>query len=541
MISKSPLLSRVVWCAPIAMLGALLVHAQTDLAGFWVFKVPRGDGTFSESYFELKQSGETITGNTVGGRAQLPIDGGAFRDGKLRFTVSFTGRGGQPGATPPTFTTVYEGTLQGGKFAMTMTGGRAGRNGRGPSTGEFERAKAEAAMPPAKIALPELHDIRDNKLARTPPMGWNSWNKFAGAIDDKAVRGIADAMVSSGMQKAGYEYVNIDDTWELDRDANGNITTNTKFPDMKALADYVHSKGLKIGIYSSPGPKTCAGYVASYGHEEQDARTFSAWGIDYLKYDWCSAGTIYSDAEMQAVYQKMGDALLKSRRPILYSLCQYGNNKVWEWGAKVGGNSWRTTGDINDSWQSLDRIGFGTAVPGGIHKQGEPGPPALTQYDIAQSATVGHWNDPDMLEVGNGHMTTDEYKTHFSLWCLLRAPLLAGNDLRDMTDDTKSILMNTDVIAIDQDRAGLPLQRVSQEGNTVVFMRPLKGGDIVVGMFNRGDQPAEIGASWDSLGVAGKRLQVRDLWKHAAVTVNRDRYTDNVPMHGVVILRVTAK
>jgi alpha-galactosidase len=207
----------------------------------------------------------------------------------------------------------------------------------------------------------------------------------------------------------------------------------------------------------------------------------------------------------------------------------------------VGGNSWRTTGDINDSWQSLDRIGFGTAVPGGIHKQGEPGPPALTQYDIAQSATVGHWNDPDMLEVGNGHMTTDEYKTHFSLWCLLRAPLLAGNDLRDMTDDTKSILMNTDVIAIDQDRAGLPLQRVSQEGNTVVFMRPLKGGDIVVGMFNRGDQPAEIGASWDSLGVAGKRLQVRDLWKHAAVTVNRDRYTDNVPMHGVVILRVTAK
>jgi alpha-galactosidase len=541
MISKSPLLSRVVWCAPIAMLGALLVHAQTDLAGFWVFKVPRGDGTFSESYFELKQSGETITGNTVGGRAQLPIDGGAFRDGKLRFTVSFTGRGGQPGATPPTFTTVYEGTLQGGKFAMTMTGGRAGRNGRGPSTGEFERAKAEAAMPPAKIALPELHDIRDNKLARTPPMGWNSWNKFAGAIDDKAVRGIADAMVSSGMQKAGYEYVNIDDTWELDRDANGNITTNTKFPDMKALADYVHSKGLKIGIYSSPGPKTCAGYVASYGHEEQDARTFSAWGIDYLKYDWCSAGTIYSDAEMQAVYQKMGDALLKSRRPILYSLCQYGNNKVWEWGAKVGGNSWRTTGDINDSWQSLDRIGFGTAVPGGIHKQGEPGPPALTQYDIAQSATVGHWNDPDMLEVGNGHMTTDEYKTHFSLWCLLRAPLLAGNDLRDMTDDTKSILMNTDVIAIDQDRAGLPLHRVSQEGNTVVFMRPLKGGDIVVGMFNRGDQPAEIGASWDSLGVAGKRLQVRDLWKHAAVTVTGDRYTDNVPMHGVVILRVTAK
>ena len=525
----------------IVMLGAVFIQAQTDLTGFWVFKVPRGDGTFSESYFELKQSAETITGNTVGGRVQSPVNEGAFRGGKLRFAVSFTGRGGQTGAAPQTFITIYEGTLQDDKFAMTMTGGRGGRNGRGPTTGEFKRVKADAAMPPAKITVPELHDIRDNKLARTPPMGWNSWNKFAGAIDDKAVRGIAGVMVSSGMKKAGYVYVNIDDTWELGRDANGNITSNTKFPDMKALADYVHSKGLRIGIYSSPGPKTCAGYIASYGHEEQDAKTFAAWGIDYLKYDWCSAGTIYTDEDMQAVYQKMGDALLKSGRPILYSLCQYGNNKVWEWGAKVGGNCWRTTGDINDSWQSLDRIGFGPAVPGGIRKQGEPAPPGLTQYDIAQSATVGHWNDPDMLEVGNGHMTTDEYKTHFSLWCLLRAPLLAGNDLRDMTDDTKSILMNTDVIAIDQDRAGLPLKRVSQEGNTVVYMRPLKGGDIVVGMFNRGDQPADITASWDSLGVAGKRLQVRDLWKHAAVTVSGDRYTANVPIHGVVMLRVTAK
>jgi alpha-galactosidase len=541
MMSKSPLLPRVLLCALIVMLGALSIDAQTDLTGFWVFKAPRGDGTFNESYFELKQSGETITGNTVGGRVQSPVNEGAFRDGKLHFAVSFTGRSGQKGGAPQTFTTIYEGTLQGDKLAMTITGGRGARVGRGPITGEFERTTAQAAMPPAKLPLPELHDVRDNKLARTPPMGWNSWNKFAGAIDDKAVRSIADTMASSGMKKAGYVYVNIDDTWELGRDANGNITSNTKFPNMKALADYVHSKGLKIGIYSSPGPKTCAGYAGSYGHEDQDAKTFAAWGIDYLKYDWCSAGTIYTDEDMQAVYQKMGDALLKSGRPILYSLCQYGNNKVWEWGAKVGGNCWRTTGDINDSWQSLDRIGFGTAVPGGIRKQGEPAPPGLTQYDIAQSATVGHWNDPDMLEVGNGHMTTDEYKTHFSLWCLLRAPLLAGNDLRDMTDDTKSILMNTDVIAIDQDRAGLPLKRVSQEGNTVVYMRSLKGGDIAVGMFNHGDQPADVSVSWDPLGVASKKLQVRDVWKHAAVTVSGDKYTANVPAHGVVMLRVTAK
>jgi alpha-galactosidase len=283
------------------------------------------------------------------------------------------------------------------------------------------------------------------------------------------------------------------------------------------------------------------GYQGSFAHELQDALTFAEWGYDYLKYDWCSAGNIYTDEDMQAVYQKMGDALAKSGRPIVYSLCQYGRNKVWEWGAKVGGNCWRTTGDINDSWQSLDRIGFGTQVPGGIRKPGEPAPPGLTQLDIAPSAVVGHWNDPDMLEVGNGHMTTDEYRTHFSLWCLLRAPLLAGNDLRDMTDDTKSILMNTDVIAIDQDPAGLPMKRIAQEGTTVVYMRPLKGGDIAVGMFNRGDQAADIGVTWDSLGVAGKKLQVRDLWKHAAVAVSGDKYTANVPTHGVAMLRVTAK
>src|ERR1017187_36670 len=311
MMSKSPLLPRVLLCALIVMLGALSIDAQTDLTGFWVFKAPRGDGTFNESYFELKQSGETITGNTVGGRVQSPVNEGACRDGKLHFAVSFTGRSGQKGGAPQTFTTIYEGTLQGDKLAMTITGGRGARVGRGPITGEFERTTAQAAMPPAKLPLPELHDVRDNKLARTPPMGWNSWNKFAGAIDDKAVRSIADTMASSGMKKAGYVYVNIDDTWELGRDANGNITSNTKFPNMKALADYVHSKGLKIGIYSSPGPKTCAGYAGSYGHEDQDAKTFAAWGIDYLKYDWCSAGTIYTDEDMQAVYQKMGDALLK--------------------------------------------------------------------------------------------------------------------------------------------------------------------------------------------------------------------------------------
>jgi alpha-galactosidase len=534
-------LRRVVLCAAALSLGALFVYAQTDLTGFWVFKVPRGDGTINESYFELKQGGETITGNALGtaifGRGQTPIGEGTFKGGKLRFTVTSPARGGQGGAPLQGSATTYEGTLAGEKFAMTMTGGRARS---GPVTGELERSTSKAARPPAKLPLPALRDVGDNGLARTPPMGWNSWNKFAGRIDDKTVREIADVMVSSGMKKAGYLYVNIDDTWELGRDANGNITSNNKFPNMKALTDYLHSKGLKAGIYSAPGPKTCAGYEGSFGHEEQDAKTFARWGFDFLKYDWCSAGSVYDDSEVQAVFQPMGEALMKAGRPIVYSL-SYAIFKIWEIGPKVGANLWRTTGDIRDDWQSVEQIGFGPRVAGGIAQPGQPRPPGLTQYDVAQAATVGHWNDPDMLEVGNGHLTTDEYRTHFSLWCLLRAPLLAGNDLRDMTEDTKSILMNTEAIAIDQDPAGLPLKRVSQEGTSVVFMRPLKGGAIAVGLFNRGAEAAEISVTWHALGLAGKKLQARDLWKHQAVPVSGEKYTAMVPTHGVVLLRVTAR
>src|SRR6202044_1931917 len=196
-----------------------------------------------------------------------------------------------------------------------------GRNGLVKSVAE--KVSKEATMPPAPLPLPELKDLPDNGLARTPPMGWNSWNKFAGRVDDTAVRGMADAMVSSGMSKAGYVYINIDDTWELGRDANGNITSNKKFPDMKALVDYVHSKGLKLGIYSSPGPKTCAGYEGSYGHEEQDAKTWADWGVDYLKYDLCSASRVYANADLRPVYQKMGKALERCGRPIIFSLCEY--------------------------------------------------------------------------------------------------------------------------------------------------------------------------------------------------------------------------
>ena len=356
-------------------------------------------------------------------------------------------------------------------------------------------------------------------LALTPPMGWNSWNKFAEKIDDKAVRGVADALVSSGMKDAGYVYVNIDDSWEASRDAQGNIQTNSKFPDMKALADYVHSKGLKIGIYSSPGPKTCADYEGSYQHEEQDAKTWEAWGIDYLKYDWCSAEKVYKPTEMQAVYKKMGDALKATGRPIVFSLCQYGLQNVWEWGGSVGGNLWRTTGDIEDTWKSMSTIGFDKQL--GHEKYAEP----------------GHWNDPDMLEIGNGGMSATEYRTHMSLWAMLAAPLLAGNDLRDMSDATRQILLNKEVIAIDQDKLGRQGRRVSKEAGAEMWMRPLENGDLALAFFNRSEAMVSITAFWEILGLKGKH-KVRDLWAHQDLGAFRDSYSAQVAVHGVVMLRV---
>jgi alpha-galactosidase len=356
-------------------------------------------------------------------------------------------------------------------------------------------------------------------LALTPPMGWNSWNKFADKIDDKTVREIADAMVASGMKDAGYVYINIDDTWEGDRDAQGNIRPNGKFPDLKALADYVHGKGLKLGIYSSPGPKTCAGYEGSYQHEAQDARTWAGWGIDYLKYDWCSAEKVYKPAEMQAAYKKMSDALKATGRPIVYSLCQYGLQNVWEWGASVGGNLWRTTGDIQDNWKSMTTIGLDM------------------QAGKAKYAGPGHWNDPDMLEIGNGGMTTTEYRTHMSLWAMLAAPLLAGNDLRDMSDDTRKVLTNKEVIAIDQDKLGREGFRVSKDNGAEIWVKPLENGDLALALINRGDMMASIPADWEILGLKGKH-KVRDLWTHMDLGSFRDYFPAEVASHGVVMLRI---
>ena len=488
-------------------LGTPILSAQTDLTGLWAFRATTG----SQTFLELKQTGETIAGNLVDmGR---PISG-ALKGNKLHLVATFTFQG-------QSRQIVYDGTVEGTKISLTTQ-----FPGREPITGILERTAREVVFPP-RLPLPELHDVPDNGLARTPPMGWNSWNKFRNTIDDATVRGMADAMVSSGMSKVGYTYVVVDEGWSSSRDAKGNIIGNEKFPDMKRLADYVHSKGLKIGIYSSPGPQACGGYQGSYGHEVEDAMTFAAWGMDYLKYDWCSARRIYQPTreELQGAYQKMGDALLRTGRPIVYSLCEYGLGDVWEWGAKVGANLWRTTYDISDHWTSMESIGF-------------------SQLPIASYFRPGHWNDPDMLEIGNGGMTADEYRTHMSLWSLLAAPLMAGNDLRSMTEETKEILMNTEVIAIDQEPEAKPVKRIAQEGKTEVLARPLKDNSVAVGLFNRGDQPAEVSVRWDSLNLrevlGGKVLQTRDLWKHEAVPVTGDRYTATVPVHGVVMLKVSA-
>ncbi|MGB9467162.1 MAG: glycoside hydrolase family 27 protein [Candidatus Acidiferrum sp.] len=364
-------------------------------------------------------------------------------------------------------------------------------------------------------------------VAATPPMGWNSWNHFAEKIDDATVRAQADAMISSGMRDAGYLYINIDDTWEAERDAQGIIHANSKFPDMKALADYVHAKGLKLGIYSSPGPKTCAGFEGSYGHEEQDAQTYAAWGIDYLKYDLCSF-----DKKMEAAgspeaahklmldaYTKMHKALLKTGRPIVFSLCQYGANAVWRWGASVGGNSWRTTGDISDNYSRMTEIGFG-------------------QAGLAKYAGPGHWNDPDMLEVGNGGMNIEEYRTHMSLWALLAAPLLAGNDLSTMKPETIAILTNREVLAIDQDTLGKQADRVRAEGSREIWARPLADGSKAVGIFNRFDWPQSIEISFREFGFKGG-VKARDIWAAKDLGTLPGSYKARVPPHGVVLLRVS--
>jgi alpha-galactosidase len=354
-------------------------------------------------------------------------------------------------------------------------------------------------------------------------MGWNSWNRFACNVTEDLVKSAADALVSSGMKDAGYEYVVIDDCWQVSRDAAGNIVADAKtFPSgIKALADYVHSEGLKFGIYSDAGTKTCAGRPGSRGHEYQDALQYAAWGVDYLKYDWCNTGT----ENAQAAYSTMRDALRAADRPIVFSLCEWGSNKPWLWARDVG-NFWRTTGDIADCWNcKKDQLSWTQILD--------------LQVGLESYAGPGHWNDPDMLEVGNGGMTAIEYRSHFSLWCLLAAPLMAGKDLKSMSVEIKEILTNKEVIAVDQDPLGMEGRRVRKNGDSEVWAKQMKDGSRAVVLLNRGASDAEISVSWEDLGYpAHLSAAVRDLWAKRDLGKSTGTFSARVPSHAVVMLRV---
>jgi len=397
----------------------------------------------------------------------------------------------------------------------------------------------------------------DNGLGKTPPMGWNSWNKFAcNGLNEKVVRESADTMVASGMKDAGYQYILLDDCWQVSRDAQGNIVPDPEhFPHgIKAVADYVHSKGLKFGLYTDAGTKTCAGRPGSLGHEYQDALQYAAWGVDYLKEDWCNT---LPGQSAESSYALMRDALADAAKttghPIFFSLCEWGSNKPWQWASSIG-NMWRATGDIQDCWDcKKDWGGNGVAQ-------------ILDLVDPLYSvAGPGHFNDPDMLEVGNGGMSTEEDRAHFSMWALLAAPLLAGNDIAKMSPETRSILLNKEVIAVDQDPMGIQGHRIKHTGGSPtpvdpkvkvdpdkktqpesefandqeVWVKQMADGSRTVVLLNRGSAPATISATWPEIGYpADLAANVRDLWAAKDLGKLSGTYSATVPSHGVVMLRV---
>jgi alpha-galactosidase len=376
------------------------------------------------------------------------------------------------------------------------------------------------ALLAAPVAPLVRHSALDNGLARTPPMGWNSWNHFGCDVSERLIRETADAMVTSGLRDAGYRYVVIDDCWQVAREADGTIVADsTRFPHgITALADYVHAQGLKFGIYTDAGTKTCQGRPGTYGHEAQDARTYARWGVDYVKEDWCNAKGLDAPTE----YAKFRDALARAGRPIVFSLCEWGSNQPWAWAPPIG-NLWRTTDDIEDKWPSM-----------------------LDNLDLsAQHASVarpGAWNDPDMLEVGNGGMTDAEYRAHFSLWAIMAAPLIAGNDVRAMSAATREILTNREVIAVDQDSLGVQGTLAWETPPELqVWAKPLRDGARAVALLNRSNAAARITVLFHRVGLHTDSAVVRDLWAHADRGTFAGQYSDSVPPHSVVLLRVAPR
>ena len=373
-----------------------------------------------------------------------------------------------------------------------------------------------------------------DELAKTPPMGWNSWNTFRLEINEDLVKDVADVFIEKGLKDAGYEFVVIDDGWQIDRDKEGNIVVNKdKFPSgIKALADYVHSKGLKFGIYSDAGYLTCGGFPGSRGYEYQDARDYAAWGVDYLKYDWCHTG----NQSAPDSYGLMKDALVKAGRPIVFSICEWGLNEPWKWGPKIGGNLWRTTFDIRPCWDCGELVHVN-----GMQTENFIGFTKILDQQVGLSvyAGPGHWNDPDMLEVGNGDLTYDENVAHFSLWCILSAPLMLGNDVRSMSDEVLEIITNKEVIAINQDPLGRQGEKVRDDGDFEVWSKELHDGSRAVVLFNRSESEAKFGFDWSEVGLSQNlEFTVRDLWQKKDVEKYKGSFSATVPSHGVIMVKV---
>ncbi|MBP6663078.1 MAG: glycoside hydrolase family 27 protein [Paludibacter sp.] len=375
-------------------------------------------------------------------------------------------------------------------------------------------------------------------LALTPPMGWNSWNKFACNVSEELIRETADAMVATGMKDAGYEYIVIDDCWQVSRDSLGFIVADPKrFPSgIKALADYVHAKGLKFGIYSCAGNKTCGGRPAGRGHEYQDALSYAKWGVDYLKYDWCDTENLNAIG----AYTTMRDAMYAAGRPIVFSLCEWGNNKPELWAKEVG-HLWRTTGDIYNCFDCIDDHGNWKAF--GVMQIVDK------QDGLRKNAGPGHWNDPDMLEVGNG-MSLNESRAHFSIWCMLAAPLIAGNDLRSMNAETLTVLSNKEVIGIDQDSLGIQGFRHTAKDSVETWLKPLKNGEWAVCLLNRSTTPRVVALDWKTFSVtdslsnrtlnttAKEVYKLRDLWLKKNVGDTRKPLTAIIPARDVLCLKL---
>jgi len=374
-------------------------------------------------------------------------------------------------------------------------------------------------------------------LALTPPMGWNTWNTFASNINEALVMQTADLMVKNGMRDAGYNYIVLDDTWSaMERDAHGNLVAHPeKFPSgMKALGDYLHERGFKFGIYNCAGRKTCGGYPGGWGHEYQDALKYAEWGVDYLKYDWCNAG----DANPKDAYTRMRDALYAAKRPVVFSICEWGGSKPWEWAADVG-HLWRTTGDIMDCYDCKQRWENGWKII--LDLQYSQVQPADGQNNgIGKYAGPGHWNDPDMMEAGNEGLSFAESRGLFSMWCILAAPLMAGNDVRHMTPEITALLTDRDAIAIDQDKLGKEGWRFRAEPGYEIWVRELSNGDWAVALLNAGKTPADLSVDFShGWWFMGGKCAVRDVWEKKDAGTTEKAFTKRLESHDVALLRLT--